>query len=164
MLIDFTPGAGMMIKASLASYLKVIAVAHNKHHADALKSIIVEYVTQQILAGASGFSPAQKDEELAALKPARLKKWETQQKRPADPNVESPTKKRAANVISRIDDVLANAGLTPSPPKTPKAPTPSSKPPVGAPTPSSSSKGPPESGGEGGEGEADLANLMNQWA
>ena len=112
-LVDFTPGAAMMIKAALASFVKVIAVAHNEAHSKTLMSITKDYVMDQVKNEVPRYAPADKAQRMVNIKPRRLSKWETQQKRPADSIAQSPSKKRAESVSSRIDDI-AKPGQTPS--------------------------------------------------
>ena len=78
MLIDFSVGAGMMIKSALKQGIKVLGICHNEAHITAVKRIVREYIVESVKSGENGFAPPDKDMKLAALKPARLVAYEKQ--------------------------------------------------------------------------------------
>ena len=163
MCIDWTPGVAMMIKAALASFVKIIAVALNSAHKEVLADLTTACVGEQPIGGVPVFAPADKDAQLDALKPARLKKWETQQKRPATTMGESPSKKRAASVCARIEGI-ASLGQTPSPMKPFTSPPAEKRSRHSTALPStapSSSSNPAEA--DNTEQSEDLTKLMNHW-
>lgn len=77
-LIDFSVGAGMMVKSALKQGIKVLGICHNEAHITAVKRIVREYIVESVKSGEHGFAPPDKDEKLAALKPARLVAYEKQ--------------------------------------------------------------------------------------
>ena len=96
-LVDFTPGAGGMVKAALMMYIKIIVVCHNAAQVRVLRDILRAFVLEDVKQSSSRFAPVDKKERLEACKPDRLKKHETQKKRGNDDmQLESPAAKRTA--------------------------------------------------------------------
>ena len=153
-LVDFTPGAGQMMKAALMLSVKVFGICHNAAHVQVLRNILRSYIMSDIKGNQpSKFAPADKDELLKAAKPARLTLYETQKKRGAE-DAETPASKRAALASSAESMLAALDGASPAKPKakagesTPKGkPTPK---PAASPRPKAESSGaastPPPSG------------------
>ena len=115
-LIDFTPGAGMMVKASFMMNIKSIVVCHNDAHVKVLKKLLIDYVAEDVAKEDSRFAPADKAEVLANARPARLALFDSQRKRTADDDTTSPAQKRAALAVA-MDSMLAeiSGGASPKP-------------------------------------------------
>lgn len=77
-LIDFSVGAGMMVKSALTQGIKVLGVCHNNAHCKTVRRIIREFIVESIKTGQHNFAPADKEARLQALKPARLVVYEQQ--------------------------------------------------------------------------------------
>ena len=151
-LVDFTPGAGQMMKAALMLSVKVFGICHNAAHVQVLRNILRSYIMSDIKGNQpSKFAPADKDELLKAAKPARLTWYETQKKRGAE-DAETPASKRAALASSAESMLAALDGSSPAKPKAGES-TPKGKPtpkPAASPRPKAESSGaastPPPSG------------------
>lgn len=113
-LVDFTPGAGGMVKAALMMAIKIILVCHNAAQVRVLRDILRAFVLEDMKQSSSRFAPVDKKERLEACKPDRLKKHETQKKRGNDDmQLESPAAKRTAlgecveNMLADLDSPSA---------------------------------------------------------
>ncbi|CAK0892141.1 unnamed protein product [Prorocentrum cordatum] len=98
--INFTPGAGHVIKAAIMLSVKSIVVCHNEAHVKVLSDVLRAHLLDEIQKSgpaSSRFLPADKDERLEKCKPDRLKLYEMQRKRSAgDSDLISPEEKRTA--------------------------------------------------------------------
>lgn len=74
-LVDFSPGAGMMARTALAMGVKVTLVRLNEAHLQCLKKTLMAYIRNAIEGNNQAFCPADKQERLDRLEPARLKVW-----------------------------------------------------------------------------------------
>ena len=106
-LVDFTPGAGMMAKASLMMGTKVIMVVHSEQRGKVLQSILLDFVVGDLQCNktASKYAPQDFQARLDALKPALLSKFMSQRRSVADPAAETPDGKRMALAAS-LDKML----------------------------------------------------------
>ncbi|CAK0856763.1 unnamed protein product [Prorocentrum cordatum] len=178
-LINFTPGAGHMIKAAFMLSVKSIVVRHNEAHVKVLSDVLRAHLLDEIQKSgpaSSRFLPADKDERLEKCKPERLKLCEMQRKRSAgDSDLISPEAKRTA-LGSSVDAMLASLEGTPTPKAKAKARA------KGSETPEAEAGSSPAAGAEGSAGEAgkvkgkadassdvagpaeDLQALLAQWS
>jgi hypothetical protein len=104
-LVDFTPGAGMTLKAALTLGIKSIVVCNNSDHAKLLTTLMREWIKAQIGEKNRQITPPDYHDRLLAVKDPRLKAYEDGKKRPAPsaPKAQSPSKKRAA---TNLDDMV----------------------------------------------------------
>lgn len=153
-LVDFTPGAGTMIKSALMMSVKCIAVCLNEHHQRILKDILRSYIVNEMQGVSSKHAPADKQERLNSVKPARLLAWEAQRKRGGDA-IETPAAKRSALAAS-CDEMLSmlESGPAPKPKAKPKAAPPAGAGSAGA---AGGAGGAPAAGGAGAAGGASAA-------
>lgn len=130
-LVDFTPGAGMMCRAALLMKIKIICVCLNAAHQKVFKNLMLEWLTKQIVAG-NAIAPVEKEKLLAEAKPARLTQWEVQKKKRGLQTADDANAKRAKmaasleNLLATMSGDAATTALTHTPVKAePKATAPS---------------------------------------
>ena len=143
-----------MIKTAFMMSVKCIAIAHNMDHVRVLKSILSEYVADEMKQGSSKYAPLDKNDRINAAKPARLKADESVHKRRAvDEGFESPAAKRtamAAGVDSMLEQLTGNTATPKAKPKAKAAASPSGQAQGGEPQ-TGGSGGEPQKGASGGE-------------
>lgn len=176
-LIDFTPGAGMMAKTALMMGIKTVAVCHNAAHVKTLQGILKNYIRANMGSNAHLAVPDKAD-RLNAAKPARLGVWETQtqgQKRPAD-DKNCPSAKRAAMATTWESMLSAMTGETPSAKASPTKPPPPMLPPTPTPPPTTAPSTPARVAAKEEQPTsadaavvvngptANLSTLLDQWA
>ena len=115
-LVDFTPGAGMAIKAALILGVKCVGICNNSEHAKLLASLLREWIKQKLEEKNNMICPADLWSDIAAAKDQRLARYESQ-KRKADGDAneqDSKKTKSATNLDSWVCSIVKA-----SPPETP---------------------------------------------
>ena len=75
-VVDFTPGGGMLARTALMMSIKCILICHNSTHVKLLKKVLGKYVRDNMESGAvSALVPAEKEARLHEAKPARLARF-----------------------------------------------------------------------------------------
>ena len=77
-LVDFSPGGGMMARIALSMGVKIVLVCLNEAHMQSMKKILAGYVRTAIEGNNTAFCPVDKQQRLDELRPARLKLWQEQ--------------------------------------------------------------------------------------
>lgn len=185
-LIDFTPGAGMMAKSAAMLSIKMVLVTHNELHSQALTNILVDFIVADFKAQAnyamSKFAPSDVTSRIEGLKPERLVKFLAQKKRAPEGDAAGvPDAKRSAlastmeNYLGSLDGgspkpkPKAEAKSEAVPPKAAQAKAPSVAP-IANDCGASSTSGPvaespPAKAGSGAAAPTeDLAALLKQWS
>ena len=92
-LVDFSPGAGMMIKIALLMNFKVLTVALNREHVQVLTRIITKFVRENIQAGNQRFLGTEGENRLLNTMPAKLRLYHEKNEN----NVEAPIRVKRAS-------------------------------------------------------------------
>ena len=106
-VVDFTPGAGMLWRTALMMSAKAIAIVHNDKHMKAIKSILKKYVVDDYVVNGTStkFATPGMQDAITDKKPKRLIKWEGQRKRPGDETDGTPDAKRTT-LAAQCDAML----------------------------------------------------------
>ena len=105
-LVDFSPGSGMMARTALAMGVKVVLVCLNDAHMQYLKKSLVSYIRAAIEGNNTAFCPADKQERLDQLQPARLKVWHEQKGQKADPQSQGAGRQKFQAGMDAVLDAL----------------------------------------------------------
>ena len=109
-LVDFSPGAGMLSKTALSLGIKVVCVALNDAHKSCLNRLLHSYIRGNVEADVPGFVPADKASKIDELKPKRLAVYEKQSGREGQPPLPGAGRQNfEKNVLSALDALQSGA-------------------------------------------------------
>ena len=115
-LVDFTCGAGMAIKAALTLGVKCVGICNNSDHVKLLACLLREWIKQKLEEKNQMICPADLWKDIAAAKDQRLVMYESQKRKAnSDANEQDSKKTKSATTLDSIVSSIVNA----SPPKTP---------------------------------------------
>ena len=117
-IIDFSPGAGTLLRAGLMMHCKGIAICHNQAHEKTLRRLLVDYVVADLSKKRelSKFAPPDMRDRFNKAKPERLIQHESQTNtdNPAITAATATTKRRAAMADTAAEDLAALLGEAPA--------------------------------------------------
>ena len=109
-LVDFSPGAGMLSKTALSLGIKVVCVALNDAHKSCLYRLLQTYIRDNVEADVPGFVPADKASRIDEIKPKRLTVYEKQSGREGQPPLPGAGRQNfEKNVLSALDALQSGA-------------------------------------------------------